>query len=165
MENDPDLMAFNNWRAVQPDADRSGLVFAANDHAAKSCSVWWAGPETDFLDRMRAEARARGITLFLNRAPYSRQELRRAVDLIFGGSERLRQLGFDLQAIAGPTPEFFGLTVRGAVLDDEQAAQLPPDLVASVRGEVAGMLQDSQVRLDDVRIEYGRVAPLFHRLG
>jgi len=56
MENDPDLMAFNNWRAVQPDVERSGLVFAANDHAAKSCSVWWAGPGTEFLDRMRTEA-------------------------------------------------------------------------------------------------------------
>ena len=108
MENDPDLMAFNNWRAVQPDAERSGLVFAANDHAAKSCSVWWAGPETDFLDRMRTEAQARGITLLMNRATYSRQELRRAVDLITCGRERLEQLGFDLQAIAGPTPEFFG---------------------------------------------------------
>jgi hypothetical protein len=160
MQNDPDLMAFNNWRAVQPDAERSGLVFAANDHAAKSCSVWWAGPETDFLDRMRTEARARGITLLLNRATYSRQEIRQAVDLIWGGSGRLGQQGFDLQAIAGPTPEFFGLTVMGAVLGDENAEQLPPDLVASVRGELAGLLQDSQVRLDDVRIKYGRIAAL-----
>ena len=74
MENDPDLMTFNNWRAVQPDAERSGLVLA-NDHPAKSRSVWWAGPEADFLDRMRAEVRARGITLLLNRATYSGQEL------------------------------------------------------------------------------------------
>jgi hypothetical protein len=121
MGNDPDLMAFNNWGAVQPDAERSGLVFTTNDHAAKSCSVWWAGPETDFLDRMRAEARACGITLLVNRAPYSRQPLRRAIDLIADSSERLRQLGFDLQAIAGPTPGFFGLTVRGAVLGEEEA--------------------------------------------
>jgi hypothetical protein len=53
----PDLMGLNNWRAVQPDVERSSLIFAANDHAAKSCSVWWAGPGTEFLDRMRAEAR------------------------------------------------------------------------------------------------------------
>lgn len=159
MENDPDLMAFNNWRAVQPDAEQSGLVFAANDHAAKSCSVWWAGPETDFLDRMRAEARARGITLLVNRAPYSMRQIRRAMGLIADGSERLRLLGFDLQAIAGPTPGFFGLTVRGAVLGDEGAEQLPPDLVASVRGELADLLQGCQVRLDDVRIEYGRIWP------
>jgi hypothetical protein len=72
-----------------------------------------------------AEARARGITLLVNRAPYSIQELRQAVDLISGGRERLRQLGFDLQAIAGPTPEFFGLTVMGALLGDEEAKQLP----------------------------------------
>jgi hypothetical protein len=157
MENDPDLMAFNTWRAVQPDAERSGLVFAANDHAAKSCSVWWAGPETDFLDRMRAEARAHGITLLLNRATYSRQELQRAADLLFGGTERLRQLGFDLQALAGLTPEFFGLTVKGALLGDEEAEQLPPDLIASVWRELAGLLQDSHARLDDVRIEYGRI--------
>src|SRR5215469_7418311 len=109
MENDPDLMAFNNWRAVQP----------------------------DFLARMRAEARARGITLLVNRAPYSRQELRQAINLISGGRGRLRQLGFDLQAIAGPTPEFFGLTVQGAVLGDEGAMRLPPHLVASVRDELA----------------------------
>ncbi len=159
MENDPDLMAFNNWRAVQPDAERSGLVFAANDHAAKSCSVWWAGPGTEFLDRMRAEARARGITLLVNRAPYSRQELQQAVALIWGGRERLGQLGFGLQMIAGPTPTFFGLTVAGFVLGDEEAKQLPPALVASVRGELAGLLRDCQVHLDDVRIEYGRVYP------
>jgi hypothetical protein len=165
MENDPDLMAFNNWRAVQPDAERSGLVLTANDHAAKSCSAWWAGPETDFLDRMRGEARARGITLLVNRAPYSRQELRQAINLIAGGRERLGQLGFDLQAIAGPTPEFFGLTVKGAVLGAEKAEQLPPDLVASVRGELAALLQDAPVRLDDVRIEYGRIADLSHTLS
>jgi hypothetical protein len=159
MDNDPDLMAFNNWRAEQPDMERSGLVFAANDHAAKSCSVWWAGPETDFLDRMRAEAWARGITLLVNRAKYFRQELGQAVALIWGAQERLGQPGFGLQAIAGPTRAFFGLTIVGFVLGDEEAEQLPQALVASVRGELSGLLQDSQVRLDDVRIEYGRVFP------
>jgi hypothetical protein len=159
MENDPDLMAFNNWRAEQPDAEGSGLVFAANDNAAKSCSVWWAGPETDFLHRMRAEAWARGITLLVNRAKYSRQELRQAVALIWGAQERLGRLGFGLQAVAGPTRAFFGLTVVGFALEDEEAEQLPQALVASVRGELADLLQASQVRLDDVRIEYGRVFP------
>ena len=152
-------MAFNNWRAVQPDVERSGLVFAANDHGAKSCSVWWAGAATEFLDRMRAEAWARGITLLVNRAPYSRQELDRAVALIWGGRERLGQLGFGLQLIAGPTRAFFGLTVAGFVLGDAEAKRLPSALVASVRGELAGLLRDCQVRLDDVRIEYGRVYP------
>jgi hypothetical protein len=158
MENDPDLMAFNNWRAVQPDVERSGLVFTANNHAAKSCSVWWAGAGTKFLDRMRAEARAHGITLLVNGAPYSRHELQEAVALIWGGQERLGQLGFGLQKIAGPTPTFFGLTVAGFVLGDEEAKQLPPALVASVRGELADLLGDCRVRLDDVRIEYGRVS-------
>ena len=64
-----------------------------------------------------------------------------------------------LQMIAGPTPAFFGLTVAGFVLGDEEAKQLPPALVASVRGELADLLGDCQVRLDDVRIEYGRVYP------
>ena len=36
----------------------------------------------------------------------------------------------------------------------------PSDLVASVGGELAGLLQDSQVRPDDVRIEYGRTVLL-----
>lgn len=137
-------MSFNTWRAVQPHAERSGLVLTANDHATRSCSVWWAGPETDFLDRMRAEARARGITVLVNRAPYSMQALQRAVDLIFGAGERLGPLAFDLQGIAGPTPDSLGLTVQGAVLGDEKAEQLPPALVASVRGELAGLLQDSE---------------------
>jgi hypothetical protein len=30
MENDPDLAAFNNWRAEQADAERSGLVFSTD---------------------------------------------------------------------------------------------------------------------------------------
>jgi hypothetical protein len=61
--------------------------------------------------------------------------------------------------IAGPTPTFFGLTAAGFVLGDEEAKQLPA-LVASVRGELADLLGDCQVRLDDVRIEYGRVYPV-----
>jgi hypothetical protein len=32
--------------------------------------------------------------------------------------------------------DFLGLTVKGAVLGDEKAEQLPADLVESVRGEV-----------------------------
>jgi hypothetical protein len=160
VENNPVLMAFNTWRAVQPEAARSGLVLTANDHATRSCSVWWAAPETDFLDWIRAEARSRGIRLLVNRAPYSMPELRRTVDLIFGGRERFGQLGFDLQGITGPTPEFLGLTVEGGVVGDEKAEQLPPDLVASVRRELAGLLQDSQVRPDDVKIEYGRTVLL-----
>lgn len=49
VENDGALMSFNTWRAMQPDAERSGLVLTANDHATRTCSAWWAGPETDFL--------------------------------------------------------------------------------------------------------------------
>ena len=103
---------------------------------------------------MRTEARARGITLIVNRAKYSRQELGQAVALIWGARERLGQLGFGLQAIAGPTRAFFGLTVVGFVLGDEKAVQLSQALVAPVRDDLADLLQDSQVRLDDVRIEY-----------
>jgi hypothetical protein len=95
----------------------------------------------------------------VNRAPYSRQELGQAVALIWGAQERLGQLGFGLQGIRGPTRAFFGLTVFGFVLGDEEATQLPQALVASVRDELADLLQDSQVRPDDVRIEYGRVFP------
>ena len=49
--------------------------------------------------------------------------------------------------------------VVGFALSDGKAAQLPQVLVASVQGELAGLLQDSQVGLDDVRIEYGRLFP------
>jgi hypothetical protein len=156
VENDGALMSFNTWRAVQPDAERSGLVLTANDHVTRACSVWWAGPETDFLDRMRAEARSRGIRLVVHPAPYSRQTVEEAAHLIFGASEQLARLGFDLQAVSGPKPDFLGLTVVGAVFGDEQTEQLPTDLVTSVHGAIAGLLQHSPVRADDVRVEYGR---------
>jgi hypothetical protein len=68
---------------------------------------------------MRAAARARGITLLVNRAPHSRQELQQAVALIEGGRERLWQLGFGLQVIAGLAPTFCGLTIVGFVFGDE----------------------------------------------
>jgi hypothetical protein len=79
---------------------------------------------------MRAGARARGITLLVNRAPYCRRELQQAVALIWGGRERLGELGFGLQVMAGPTPGFSGLTVASFALGDEEARQLPRALVA-----------------------------------
>ena len=156
MENDIDLMAFSTWRAEQPEVERAAVVLSANDHTSKSCSVWWAGPETEFLDRLRAEARARGITLLVNSARYSKPELRHAVALIFAGRDRLAKLGFGLEGVGGPMPDFFGLTVKGVVLDDEEAQQLPPGLVASVRDTLVDLLHDAEVQPVDVRIEYGR---------
>jgi hypothetical protein len=90
--------------------------------------VWWAGPDTDFLDRMRDEAGARGIKLIVHPAPYSRQAVEEAAHLIFGGKERLARLGFDLQGISGPKPDFLGLTVEGVVQGDDKAEQLPAEL-------------------------------------
>jgi hypothetical protein len=45
--------------------------------------------------------------------------------LIFAGRDRPAQLGFGLEAAGGPMPDFFGLTVKGVVLDDEETQQLP----------------------------------------
>ena len=156
MENDPDLLEFNTWRATQPDAEGSGLVLTANDHASKSCSIWWAGPETDFLRRLQAEAGARGITLIVNRARYPRQELQRAVDLILQGSEVLKREGFDLQGVGGPTPEFFGLTVIGVPAGNEDAEQLTPELIARVQEALAELLLDAAVQPSDVKVDCGR---------
>ena len=159
MQNDPDLMQFNSWRAVQPDAEDAGLVLTASDHASKSCSVWWAGPETDFLDRMRAEARARGITLIVKQAKYSKQERRRTTELIFQGKTALEQAGFELASVSGPTPDFQGFTVRGAPLGDQEVQHLTPELVASARDAVAILLREAVVPIVDIRIEYGRWHP------
>lgn len=156
MQNDPDLMDFATWRAEQPDSEDSGLVLAANDHASKSCSVWWAGPETGFLRRMQAEAHARGIKLIVRHAKYSKPEIKRAADLIFEGRATLERAGFELAAVAGPGPEFHGLTVVGAPLRDENAQQLTPALVAAARDAVAVLLGETAIPATDVQIEYGR---------
>jgi hypothetical protein len=151
------LASFNTWRATQADAEDSGLVIAVNDHATRTCSVWWAGPETEFLRRMRAEARARYITLVVHRAKYSRVELDAAVHLIWAAGQRLERVGFDLSSIAGPTPRFFGLVVHGTSLEEDDDGNLPPDVVAAVRVEVDALLKDAAVALQDVKIEYGKL--------
>jgi hypothetical protein len=158
--NDETLMAFNTWRVVQQDSEASGVVIAANDYASKSCSVWWAGPKTEFLERMQAEARRNGITLIVNEAPYSLSQIQRAAEVIHDDEDRLEQSGFDLQGVSGPTSHFFGLTVIGAPVGDEHAEQLAPDIVARVRDALADLLDDSGIRLDDVKVEYGRFSDL-----
>lgn len=157
------LQSFNTWRATQPDSVDSGLVFTANDHATRSCSVWWAGPESDFLRRMHVEARARSITLVVHRAKYSKADLDAAVDLISAARQRLQEVGFDLNGIAGPTPNFFGLVVFGTSLgktDDESS--LPPHVVATVHAELDTLLRNADAAVDsqDVKVEYGK-APTF----
>jgi hypothetical protein len=149
-------MAFDPYQGWWPDADGIGLVFAANDPAAKSCTVWWSGPETDFLHRMRAEARARGVRLIERQAVYSRFEINRAVKLIYERRLRFRAVGFDLRAASGPTPDFRSITVIGVALADPNATKLAPEMIASVRGMVAGLLRDSVIDPDDVKIECSR---------
>jgi hypothetical protein len=146
-------MAFDPYRGWWPDPDGIGLVFAANDPAAKSCTVWWSGPETDFLRRTRAEARDRGVRLIEHEAIYSRFEINRAVKLIYERRLRFRAVGFDLRAASGPTPDFRSITLIGVALADQDATKLAPELVASVRDMVAGLLRDSVIDPDDVKIE------------
>jgi hypothetical protein len=153
VQNDPNLIAFNAWRAEQPDANDPGLVFMANDHTTKSCAVWWSGPETDFLHRMQAEARARGIRLIVHQAIYSRSEINRAVKLIYDRRLRFRAVGFDLRAAAGPTPDFRSITVTGVPLGDTNAKQLAPELVASVRDMSVVLLRNSVIDPNDIKIE------------
>jgi hypothetical protein len=156
VQNDSDLIAFDTWRAQQPDANDPGLVFAAMDQASKSFSVWWAGPETDFLHRMQAEARTRGIALIVHQAFYTRSEIERAVTLIFEHKLRFRAVGFDLRGAAGPTPDFRSMTVIGVPLSDENAKQLAPDLVAAIREVVAALLRNTVIDPNDIKIESSR---------
>jgi hypothetical protein len=153
VQNDPDLVAFDSWREDQPDANDPGLVFTANDHASKSCAVWWSGPEADFLHRMQAEAQARGIRLIMHQAIYSRSEIERAVKLIFDRKLGFRAVGFDLRAVAGPTPDFRSITVIGVPLGDANAIHLAPGLVASVRDMLAVLLRSSVIDPHDIKVE------------
>lgn len=160
VDNDGVLLSFNTWRATQPDAADSGLVLAANDHATRSCSLWWAGLETDYLRRIQAEARSRGITLVVHPAKYSKAELDAAVHLILAARRRLADLGFDLNGIGGPTPTFFGLVVRGSSLAQDDGERLPPHVLAAVRAELDALLRGAAVDPQDVRIELGTAHPL-----
>jgi hypothetical protein len=158
--NDCDLMEFATWLAMQPDAENSGLVTHAGDHATKTCSIWWAGPETDFLRRMRAEARSRGITLVVHPAKYFRAELTATIHLIWAARARFERVGFDLNRIAGPNSKFFGLVVNGTTIGADDEGSLPPDVVAAVREELDVLLKDAPVASQDVKIEYGRIVLL-----
>jgi hypothetical protein len=160
MNNDPVLMSFNTWRVTQPDAQESGVVMSANDHASRSCTIWWAGPETDFLQRMWDEASARGITLTVHPAKYSRAQLDGAVQLIFAEKLRLRRLGFELRSVGGPNSDFFGLTVGGiSTQASDSDRNLPPDLVAVVQGELETLLSTTVIEREDIKIEYCDVRP------
>lgn len=161
MDNDPVLRAFNDWRSAQPEADRGGLLLLVNDHATKSCMVWWAGPETAFLAMMRAEAHSLGVRLEIHQARWDQREMQRAIDLISAERERLRdQFGFELCGIGHPRPAFIGLTLRGIALGDARSEELAPELIDAVRDEIAELLRDTPIGRDEVRIEYGYVVPL-----
>src|SRR4051812_36310441 len=73
--------------------------------------------------------------------------------------------GFDLQSVGGPTSRFLGLTVRGAVVGDEDTQQVPADLAALVQDELAEVLRESQIRPEDVRVAYGRVVLYWRGAG
>jgi hypothetical protein len=156
VQKDADLIAFESWRDQQPDANDPALVFMAIDDASKTCSVWWAGPETSFLHRMRAEARARGVRLIVHQAIYARSEIQRAVKLIFESRQRLRGVSFDLRAVSGPTPDFRTITVIGVPVGDSSVERLASELVKSVRDVLTVVLRDAVVDPDDVAIEDAR---------
>lgn len=161
MDNDPVLRAFSDWHSAQPEADRAGLLLLVNDHATRSCMVWWAGPKTAFLARMRAAAHSLGVRLEIHQARWDQREMQRAMDLIAAERERLRdEFGFELWGIGHPRPAFIGLTLRGVAVGDTRSEELPSELIDAVCAEIAELLRDNPIGRDEVRIEYGYVVPL-----
>lgn len=156
MFNDEDLLRFTTWIVNQPEYPDSGFVVSADEHAAKTKTVLWAGPSTAFLAKIVSEADARGIGLAVRQVKYSRADLARGCQAIFDATTTLAAIGFQLSGVACSDLTHDGLTVRG--FDPRAPAdRLDDRLVRDVRSAL-GRLPDlrSSIDLADVRIGYGQ---------
>lgn len=162
VDNDPDLMRFNTWRAERAEYEDK-VVASRNDHESRSVVVRWAGEAGDDLTRLRDEARRRSIELVVQTAQYTPSELRAAAHKIFDATDDLASVGFELHGVTtDPEPE--GLLVQGADAskpDDEEDEPLAAGLVSAVRELVADL---DGIRgtfaVGDIRVEPGRIYPL-----
>jgi hypothetical protein len=84
---------------------------------------------------------------------YTRAQIEHAVRLIFESKERFRDVGFELHAAAGPTPDSRGITVIGVPTIDTGAECLSPELVATVREMLAVLLRDTVIDPADIKLE------------
>ena len=84
---------------------------------------------------------------------YPQAEIEHGVRLIWESKQRFREAGFDLRAVAGPTPDAHSVIAIGVPSDDEAVSELSPELVAAAREVVAEVLRESLVDPIDVKIE------------
>jgi hypothetical protein len=162
VDNDPDLMRFNTWRAERLEYENK-IVTSRNDHESRTVTVRWAGEAGDDLARLRDEARHRNIELVVQAARYTPGELRAAAHAVFDASEALASVGFQLHGVTtDPEPE--GLLITGAYAskpDGEDDEQLPAGLVSAVRELVADLDGiRGRFAVGDIRVEPGRIYTL-----
>jgi len=150
--NNMALLTFNTWLVEQPEFPGCGYVAGANNHRDVSTTLWWAGPHTDFQERVLNEARSRGIKATIIVAKYSKDALDRACGLISGAGGALAAVNF---AIALIIAEHDGLTVEG--FDPAHPGRLLGDAArAAVRAVLQGIHGLEQVMdLSNILIEHG----------
>jgi hypothetical protein len=154
-DNHPALMAFNNWLAEQPELATSGFVGGSNDHRAVSTTLWWSGPRTPIQERVLDEARSRGIQASIRVAKYSKEDLERAATLIFGASDALATVNFEIAVIGAFDAQHDGLRLEGFdPLNPEEP--LSESARAAVRRVLQGIdVLEDLVDLPDILIEHG----------
>jgi hypothetical protein len=158
VDNDPDLMRFNTWRAERPEYEDK-IVTARNDHESRTVTVRWAGEAGEDLTRLRDEARHRNIQLVVQAARYTPSELRAAAHAVLDASKALASVGFELHSVGiGSFPE--ELSIRGvdaSKSEDEDDQPLAAELVDAVRELVTDL---DGIRgtfaAEEIRVEVGR---------
>jgi hypothetical protein len=158
VDNDPDLMRFNTWRAERREYEDK-IVTSRNDHGSRTVTVRWAGEAGDDLTRLRDEARRCNIQLVVEAARYTPSELGAAADAVHDASEALAGVGFELHSV-GIGSFAVDLLIRGvdaSKSEDEDDQPLAAGLVSAVRELVTDL---DGIRgtfaADDIRVAVGR---------
>jgi len=154
-DNNEALMAFKTWLVEQLELVGFGFFESANNHRDVSTALWWAGPRTDFQERVLDEARTRGIKATIYAAKYSQDALDRACRLIFEASEALASVNFAIASVSAFDAKHDGLTVQG--FDPSHPARLLGDstrtAVRAVLRGIDGLVE--VMHLCDILIEHG----------
>lgn len=153
--NNEALMLFKTWLVERPELAESGFVESVNNHREGSTTLWWAGPQSDFRDRVLNEANARGINAIIHIATYSRSALRRASSLIFEAREPLAAVKFVIGSISAFDGQHDGLRVNGydPSQPELELSQSTRTAVHAVLREIDGLAE--VMALSDIVIAHG----------
>jgi hypothetical protein len=136
LEKQERLLDYTTWLEDQPSFADSGYLTSVLDINKLAIRLLWKG-HSDLQTVTEREARRRGIEFSIEPRPHSRQDLDELAYRIYGGADRLRELGFEIAGISAVREEPGPIVVEGQLAAGRRSpAQL--SLVEDLASELAG---------------------------